>query len=71
MGRRVRTDVPETDEHFIPDWQFLSEFRKKDEEYKRKQKESYDEHHRIRSLDPLQIIQQSGLGQTTLCLLEL
>ena len=53
MGRRVRTDVPQTDEHFIPDWQFLSEFRMKDEEYKKKQKESYDEHHRVRSLDPL------------------
>ena len=42
MGRRVRTDVQQTDEHFIPDWQFLSEFRKKDEEYKRKQTKSYD-----------------------------
>lgn len=54
MGRRVRTDVPQTDEHFVPDWQFLSDFRRKDEEYKRKQKENYDEHHRTRSLDPLQ-----------------
>ena len=53
MGRRVRTDVPLTDEHFITDWQFLNEFRRKDEGYKRKQKENYDEHHRVRSLDPL------------------
>ena len=52
MGRRVRMDVLQTDEHFIPDWQFLSEFREKDKEYKKKQK-SYDEPHRVRSLDPL------------------
>ena len=36
MGRRVRTDILQTDEHFIPDWQFLREVRRKDEEYKRK-----------------------------------
>ena len=40
MGRRVCTDVPQTDEHFVPDWQFLSDFRRKDKEYKRKQKET-------------------------------
>ena len=40
MGRRVRTDVPQTHEHFIPDWQFLSEFRKKDEEYKGSKKKA-------------------------------
>ena len=53
MGRKVRTDIPQTDEHFLPDWPFLSEFRKRDMEHKRKQKENYDEHHRTRSLDPL------------------
>ena len=53
MGRRVRTDLPQTDEHFVPDWQFLSDFRKKNKEHKKKQKENYDKHHRTRSLDPL------------------
>lgn len=53
VGRKVRTDVPQTDKHFLPDWPFLSEFRKRDMEYKRKQKENYDEHHWTRSLDPL------------------
>ena len=40
MGRKVRTGIPQTDEHFLPDWSFLSEFRKRDMEYKRKQKEN-------------------------------
>ena len=27
MGRQIRTDVPETTKHFIPDWHFLADFR--------------------------------------------
>ena len=38
MRRQMRMDVPETTEHFIPDWHFLTDFKEKDEIYKNKQK---------------------------------
>ena len=36
MGRQVRTDVPQTTEHFIPNWHFLEAFKEKDKAYKKK-----------------------------------
>ena len=30
MGRQVRTDVPETTDHFILNWHFLADFKEKD-----------------------------------------
>ena len=53
MERKLHTDVQQANEHILPDWQFLSEFRKRDKEYKKKQKKNYDKHYRTRSLDPL------------------
>ena len=32
MGRQIRTDVPETTKHFIPDWHFLAHFKEKDKD---------------------------------------
>ena len=38
IGRRIRTVVPEADGVLVPSWPNLTEFRKVDEQYKKKQK---------------------------------
>ena len=53
MGRKVKTDLPQTMKQFIPDWHFLNDFREKDEVYKLKQKQNYDRRHRTRNVDVL------------------
>ena len=53
MGRKVRTDLPQTTEQFIPDWHFLNDFRGKDEAYKKKQRENYNKSHHTRDVDLL------------------
>ena len=53
MGRRVKTDIPQTADYLNPRWHFLPDFQQKDKEYKGKQKENYDLQHRARSADIL------------------
>ena len=53
MGRRLRTDVPQVEESFIPDWSHLQDFENKDKQFKRKQKKDYDRRHRVRDLSPI------------------
>ena len=53
MGRQLRTDIPQTKITLTPDWPYLTDFRQKDEEIKKKQKANYDKRHRVRSLPPL------------------
>lgn len=50
MGRRIWTVVPEADGVLIPSWPNLTEFRKVDEWYKKKQQGRYDKRHRAREL---------------------
>ena len=50
MGRTIRTVVPEADGVLIPSWPNLTEFRKVDEQYKKKRKSQYDKRHRVREL---------------------
>ena len=50
MGRRIRRMVPEANGVLIPSWSNLTEFRKVDEQYKKKQKSQYDKRHRTREL---------------------
>ena len=53
MGRRVKTDIPQTVDYLTPRWHFLPDFQQKDKEYKEKQKENYDLQHCARSADIL------------------
>lgn len=53
MGRRIQTDVPQSEETLIPSWPFMEEFRKRDQEYKKKQKQYYDKRNRVRTLPAL------------------
>ena len=54
MGRKVKTDLPQTMEQFIPDWHFLNDFREKMRYiHKLKQKQNYDRRHHNRNVDVL------------------
>ena len=53
MGRRLRTFVPQADKLIVPQWPYLADFRKLDQEYKRKQKQNFDRRFRARDLPPL------------------
>ena len=45
MGRRIRTDVPQENKHFVPDWSYLKGFREADSQYKDKQKHDFEKRH--------------------------
>ena len=47
MGRSIRTAVPQTSDQLIPDWPYLPDFRRQDAEVKRKQKQNFDQRHRV------------------------
>ena len=53
MGRKIRTDVPQVKENFVPKWSHIVNFKSVDEDYKRLQKSYYDKRHRVRALPPL------------------
>ena len=53
MGRRVRTDVPQVKEQFVPNWTHTMEFRKLNEKLKESQKRDYDKRHRVKDLPTL------------------
>lgn len=53
MGRQLRTNLPQLEEHFKPDWNYLEKFRDCNEDYKSKQTLNYDSRHRVLSLPPI------------------
>ena len=53
MGRCLRTRLPQTKEHFIPNWNYLTAFRKQEEVHKKKQRQAYDRRHRVKELPAL------------------
>ena len=53
MGRQLRTALPQVDDLLLPKWPYLDEFRRKDVEFKQKQKQNFDSRHRVRVLPPI------------------
>ena len=53
MGRNIRSILPQTTEGLVPDWPYLQEFRRSDEEFKKTQKRNYDRRYRVRDLPDL------------------
>ena len=45
MGRKIQSEIPQLSSTFIPEWSYLSVFRKKDQELKEHQKTDYNHHH--------------------------
>ena len=50
MGRCIRTKLPQTNKHLIPEWSYLEEFKKCDQDLKKRQKRDYDRHYKVRQL---------------------
>ncbi len=48
MGRQIRTTVPQPIQHLIPQWTYIPEFRRRNEEFKGRQKVNFDHRHRTR-----------------------
>ena len=46
MGRKLRTLLPLTDQHLIPQWSYLPQFKTANQQFKGKQKRDYDRRHR-------------------------
>ena len=53
MGRRLRTQLPQTPQHLKPTWSYLTQFRKKDKRFKETQKRNFDRHHHAKELPDL------------------
>ena len=47
MGRKIRSTVPQTKSLLIPQWSYIPEFRKRNAEFKQKQKAQFDRRHRV------------------------
>ena len=53
MGRRIRTTVPQTKAMRVPQWPYLSQFQRKNAEYKESQKRQFDRRHRAAEQDDI------------------
>ena len=54
-GASYRTNVPQIDQMFVPDWRHLKKFEERDRIFKAKQKEDYDRRHRVRDVSPIPV----------------
>ena len=50
MGRKIRSDIPQTTDSLTPQWPYLVDFRHRHQAFKLKQKHNYDQRHRVRDL---------------------
>ena len=50
MGRTLRTDVPQLTKNYQPEWQYLTDFRQREEKYRDDQKRNYNDRHRSKDL---------------------
>ena len=48
MGRRIRTTLPQTKRNLIPSWSYLPQFKQNNLQFKEKQRENFDKHHRVK-----------------------
>ena len=53
MGRNIRSTVPQTKSLLIPQWSYLPEFRKRNADFKEKQKVQFDRQHRVSEQDSI------------------
>ena len=60
MGRRLRSLLPMTDNLLIPQWPYLSEFQKSNEQFKAKQKKDFDQRHHTKNILHCQMIVKYG-----------
>ena len=61
MGQHIRTMVPVTDDHLLPNWLYHPRYQKINSQFKEKQNKDFDCYHGIYSLSPISMIQMCGL----------
>ena len=52
-GRRLRSNLPQTQEPLIPQWPYLQPVRNSEEEFKSKQEKAYDKRHHVTEVPSL------------------
>ena len=50
QGRRLRSDIPQVKQNLVPKWAYTKEFHRLDEEFKLRQKQYFDNRHRVKPL---------------------
>ena len=50
FGRKINTDLPQSNSQLTPHWPYLEDFRKTDKKYKAEQQRQYNSRHRVRPL---------------------
>lgn len=53
MGRCLRANIPILKDQLTPKWEFLNEFRSKNQVFKERQRSDYDCHHGVRTLSSI------------------
>ena len=53
MGRQLKLDVPQTEDHYIPNWSHINNVKELHLKYKDAQSKHYNRRHRVRSLPSL------------------
>jgi len=53
MGRNIRSNIPQSPKILVPQWPYVTDFKKSDASLKQREKEDYDRRHRTRDLPPL------------------
>ena len=53
MGRQLKTDVPQTKDHYIPKWPHIKNLKEVHQKYKDSQSKHYNRRHRVRTLPML------------------
>jgi len=53
MGRQLKTDVPQTKEHYIPKWSHIKNLKELHQKYRNVQSKHHNRRHRDRTLPPL------------------
>ena len=53
MGRKLRSNLPQTIDQLTPKWSYLENFSQSNEAFKKKQQWNYDRRHRARPLIPI------------------
>ena len=53
MGRQLKSNVPQTKDHYIPNWSHIDNLKELHRKYKDSQSKHYNRRHRVRSLPSL------------------
>ena len=53
MGRKLRTNISQSDKQLIPEWPYLEKYQSRNKVFKGKQQYGFNRRHRVRELAPI------------------